>query len=72
MPHLLDTQYRMHPDIAAFPSMQFYDGLVKSGVSPDSRRGMVYRLAACELVAKCRPMGTSETLLVAAGCFLGS
>ena len=24
--HLLDTQYRMHPQISAFPSRVFYDG----------------------------------------------
>ncbi|KAF2159534.1 hypothetical protein M409DRAFT_30009 [Zasmidium cellare ATCC 36951] len=29
--HLLDTQYRMHPDISVFPSWTFYDGLLKDG-----------------------------------------
>lgn len=29
--HLLDTQYRMHPDISVFPSRAFYDGLLKDG-----------------------------------------
>jgi senataxin len=29
--HLLDTQYRMHPDISLFPSRTFYDGLLKDG-----------------------------------------
>ncbi|WPG97554.1 Hypothetical protein R9X50_00033100 [Acrodontium crateriforme] len=29
--HLLDTQYRMHPDISVFPSQTFYDGLLKDG-----------------------------------------
>jgi len=29
--HLLDTQYRMHPDISAFPSAQFYDGRLLDG-----------------------------------------
>nr|POE59118.1 helicase sen1 [Quercus suber] len=29
--HLLDTQYRMHPDISMFPSKMFYDGLLKDG-----------------------------------------
>eukprot|EP00937_MAST-01D_sp_MAST-1D-sp2_P006031 g6031.t1 len=30
-PHLLDTQYRMHPAISAFPSRYFYDGRVRDG-----------------------------------------
>lgn len=29
--HVLDTQYRMHPDICRFPSNQFYGGGVKTG-----------------------------------------
>lgn len=29
---LLDTQYRMHPDIMRFPSDSFYDGRLKCGV----------------------------------------
>lgn len=29
--HLLDTQYRMHPEISIFPSIQFYDGLLIDG-----------------------------------------
>ncbi|KAM3415534.1 Helicase SEN1 [Cercospora zeina] len=31
--HLLDTQYRMHPDISVFPSKTFYEGLLKDGPS---------------------------------------
>ncbi|CAE7931667.1 SEN1, partial [Symbiodinium sp. KB8] len=31
--HLLDTQYRMHPDIAAFPSKHFYEGRVGDAAS---------------------------------------
>jgi superfamily I DNA and/or RNA helicase len=29
--HLLSIQYRMHPDISAFPSREFYKGLLKDG-----------------------------------------
>ncbi|KAJ5889349.1 Zinc finger CCHC-type [Penicillium tannophilum] len=31
--HLLDTQYRMHPDISRFPSATFYDGKLQDGPS---------------------------------------
>ena len=30
--HLLDTQYRMHPEISLFPSRMFYDSRLKDGV----------------------------------------
>lgn len=29
--HLLDTQYRMHPEISRFPSQKFYDGRLMDG-----------------------------------------
>ncbi|KAL6768020.1 CPLD70 [Auxenochlorella protothecoides x Auxenochlorella symbiontica] len=34
---LLDTQYRMHPALASFPSRLFYDGRLASGVGPADR-----------------------------------
>jgi len=36
---LLDTQYRMHPEISRWPSLHFYEGLLKdaASVSPESR-----------------------------------
>ncbi|TKA62537.1 hypothetical protein B0A55_12569, partial [Friedmanniomyces simplex] len=36
--HLLDTQYRMHPDISHFPSKTFYDGLLRDGEGMGSLR----------------------------------
>jgi superfamily I DNA and/or RNA helicase len=36
-PMLLDTQYRMHPVIAQFPSMHFYGSCLKSHPSPEER-----------------------------------
>ena len=35
--HLLDTQYRMHPALAAFPSARFYGRALKNGVSASAR-----------------------------------
>ena len=36
-PILLDTQYRMHPRIAEFPSQLFYNGLIQSGITAADR-----------------------------------
>uniref|UniRef100_A0A453NCV3 Helicase ATP-binding domain-containing protein n=1 Tax=Aegilops tauschii subsp. strangulata TaxID=200361 RepID=A0A453NCV3_AEGTS len=35
--HLLDTQYRMHPEISRFPVWRFYDGKVGDGVNVVSK-----------------------------------
>jgi hypothetical protein len=34
---LLDTQFRMHPAISAFPSKQFYNGQIKDGITAEDR-----------------------------------
>lgn len=36
-PHMLDTQYRMHPAISEFPRHRFYGGLLKDGLTPANR-----------------------------------
>lgn len=36
-PHMLDTQYRMHPAISEFPRNKFYDGLLKDGITAQDR-----------------------------------
>ncbi|KZF20824.1 tRNA-splicing endonuclease [Xylona heveae TC161] len=36
--HLLDTQYRMHPDISRYPSKAFYDGKLLDGPGMDQLR----------------------------------
>lgn len=35
VPHLLDVQYRMHPAISRFPSLEFYKGKLKDGPDMD-------------------------------------
>lgn len=35
--HLLNVQYRMHPQISSFPSKHFYFGRLRDGVSPVER-----------------------------------
>jgi len=37
-PYFLDTQYRMHPAIAAHSSENFYRGALKTGISPEERK----------------------------------
>jgi len=40
-PYMLDTQYRMHPGIAMFPSDLFYGGKLISGVTAPERRPLL-------------------------------
>jgi AAA domain len=37
-PHLLDTQYRMHPAIAEFPNAAFYGERLRDAVTVQDRR----------------------------------
>ncbi|KAI8467725.1 MAG: P-loop containing nucleoside triphosphate hydrolase protein [Monoraphidium minutum] len=49
---LLDTQYRMHPAIAEFPSAHFYEGKLRSGVTAAQRppaRGVAWPAAGAPL-----------------------
>lgn len=36
-PHMLDTQYRMHPKISEFPIAKFYQGQLKDGVTEEQK-----------------------------------
>ncbi|CCH61480.1 hypothetical protein TBLA_0E04260 [Henningerozyma blattae CBS 6284] len=36
-PHMLDTQFRMHPTISEFPIKTFYNGELKDGITPQDR-----------------------------------
>lgn len=36
-PHMLDTQYRMHPQISEFPVKKFYQGELKNGVTEEQK-----------------------------------
>lgn len=45
--HLLDTQYRMHPEISVFPSRTFYDGLLKDGQGMAGLRARPWHASTC-------------------------
>jgi hypothetical protein len=36
---MLDQQFRMHPEISAFPNKQFYDNKIQDGVTAEQRMG---------------------------------
>ena len=36
-PHFLDTQYRAHPALMAFPARIIYGGKLRSGIGPSAR-----------------------------------
>jgi len=44
--HLLDTQYRMHPDISFFPSRQFYKGHLVDGEGMAKLRAKPWHLSS--------------------------
>lgn len=48
---MLDTQFRMHPDIADFISETFYEGRIRNGVSAEERKFSfgAFRSAVCLL-----------------------
>lgn len=44
--HLLDTQYRMHPEISRFPSREFYDGRLLDGEDMDKQTAKPWHQSA--------------------------
>ncbi|OBT54260.1 hypothetical protein VE04_06371 [Pseudogymnoascus sp. 24MN13] len=44
--HLLDTQYRMHPEISSFPRGEFYDGELVDGAGLDKLRQKPWHASA--------------------------
>lgn len=50
--HLLDVQYRMHPEISAFPSLTFYEGKLQDG--PDMAKLRVRPWHQSELLSPYR------------------
>ncbi|KFY39978.1 hypothetical protein V495_05661 [Pseudogymnoascus sp. VKM F-4514 (FW-929)] len=44
--HLLDTQYRMHPEISAFPRTEFYDGELVDGTGLETLRQKPWHASA--------------------------
>ena len=44
--HLLDTQYRMHPEISKFPSREFYDGRLLDGEDMDKQTAKPWHQSA--------------------------
>lgn len=66
LPLLLDTQYRMHPALSAFPSQQFYGSRLKDGVGaqdkptpralhwPEETAPMVFLQASADLCVRAR------------------
>ncbi len=45
--YMFNTQYRMHPAIAHFPSRRFYDGRLENGVGEQERHGVWSNTPEC-------------------------
>lgn len=52
---LLDTQYRMHAGIAAFPSQAFYASKLQTGVSAAERPLPRARTTSCSTTLDVKP-----------------
>ena len=61
-PWLLDTQYRMHPAIAEFPNLLFYDGKLKSGITAADRPAPRGKPPAASVFSSSNPAGHDKTL----------
>lgn len=60
---LLDTQYRMTPDISLFPNRMFYDGQLNDGMNVQANAYLPSFITACSGLQDYPPTGTLLPLL---------